>query len=61
MPITDSVLEQVEKIAVKDGATKGLHFKNRKGIEYKFDIDKEYEMLVQAYMVFCDLENVTKF
>jgi hypothetical protein len=37
VPITESVTEQVEKMAVKDGATKGLSFKNRKGIEYEFD------------------------
>ncbi len=29
MPITESVIEQVEKMAVKDRATKGLSFKNR--------------------------------
>ena len=48
MPITESVIEQVEKMAVKDGATKGLSFKNRKGIEYEFDNDEEYEMLVET-------------
>ncbi len=47
MPITESVIEQVEKMAVKDGATKGLSFKNRKGIEYEFNNDEEYEMLVE--------------
>jgi hypothetical protein len=47
MPITESVIEQVEKMAVKDGARKGLSFKNRKGIEYKFNNDEEYEMLVE--------------
>jgi hypothetical protein len=29
MPITESVMEQVEKMAVKEWATKGLSFKNR--------------------------------
>jgi hypothetical protein len=47
MLITESVIEQVEKMAVKDGATKGLSFKNRKGIEYEFDNDEEYEILVE--------------
>jgi hypothetical protein len=47
MPITESVIEQVEKMAVKDGVIKGLSFKNRKGIEYEFDNDEEYEMLVE--------------
>jgi hypothetical protein len=47
MPITESVIEQAEKMAVEDGATKGLSFKNRKGIEYEFDNDEEYEILVE--------------
>jgi hypothetical protein len=47
MPITESVTEQVEKMAVKDGVRKRLSFKNRKGIEYKFDNDEEYETLVE--------------
>ncbi len=29
------------------GAMIGLSFKNRKGIEYEFDNDEEYEMLVE--------------
>jgi hypothetical protein len=45
--ITESIIEQVEKVAVKDGGTKGLSFKNRKGIEYEFDNDEKYEMLVE--------------
>ncbi len=47
MPITESVINQVEKMAAKDGATIGISFKNRKGIEYEFDNDEEYEMLVE--------------
>jgi hypothetical protein len=47
IPITESVIEQVEKMAVKDGATKGLSLKNRKGIKYEFDNVEEYEMLVE--------------
>jgi hypothetical protein len=47
MPITEYVIEQVEQMADKDGAAKGVSFKNRKGIEYEFDNDKEYEMLVE--------------
>jgi hypothetical protein len=47
MPITESVIEQVEKMAVKDRASKGLSFKNRKGIEYEFENDEENEMLVE--------------
>ena len=47
MPVTDAVIKQVEEMAVKDGAIKGINFKDRKGIEYKFDNDEEYEMLVE--------------
>ncbi len=41
------VIKQVEEMAVKDGAVKGVNFKDRKGVEYKFDNDEEYEMLVE--------------
>jgi len=44
---TDAVIKQVEEMAVKDGAVKGISFKDRKRVEYKFDNDKEYEMLVE--------------
>ncbi len=47
MPVTDAVIKQVEEMAVKDGAVKGIYFKDRKGVEYEFDNDKEYEMLVE--------------
>jgi hypothetical protein len=47
MPVTDVVIKQVEEMAVKDGAVKGISFKDRKGVEYEFDNDEEYEMLVE--------------
>ncbi len=47
MSVTEVVIKQVEEMAVKDGAVKGINFKDRKGVEYKFDNDKEYEMLVE--------------
>jgi hypothetical protein len=47
MPVTDAVIKQVEEMAVKDGAIKGINFKGRKGLEYEFDNDEEYEMLVE--------------
>ncbi len=47
MPVTEAVIKQVEEMAVKDGAVKGIDFKDRKGVEYKFDNDKEYQMLVE--------------
>jgi len=34
-------------MAVKDGAIKGINFKDRKGLEYEFDNDEEYETLVE--------------
>ena len=47
MPIMESVIKQVEAMAVKDGAVIGINFKDRKGFEYKFDNNKEYEMMVE--------------
>ena len=47
MPVTDAVIKQVEEMAVKDEAIKGINFKDRKGLEYEFDNDEEYEMLVE--------------
>ena len=47
IPITDAVIRQVEAMAVKAGAVKGVNFKNRKGEEYEFDNDEEYKMLVE--------------
>ncbi len=47
MPVTEAVIKQVEEMAVKDGAVKGISFKDRKGVEYTFDNDEEYEMLVE--------------
>jgi hypothetical protein len=35
MPITESIIKQVEMMAVKGRVMKGLSFKNRKGIKYK--------------------------
>ncbi len=33
MPVTDAVMKQVEEMAVKDGAIKGINFKDRKGLD----------------------------
>jgi hypothetical protein len=46
MPVTEAVIKQVEEMAVKDGAVKGISFIDRKGVEYEFDNDEEYRMLV---------------
>jgi hypothetical protein len=48
MPITDSVIKKVEEMAVKDGAVNGISFKNRKGVEYMFDNEDEYETLMET-------------
>ena len=45
--VTELVIKQVEEMAVKDRAVKGINFKDRKGVKYEFDNDKEYEMLVE--------------
>jgi hypothetical protein len=47
MPITDSVIKKVEEMAVKDGAVNRILFKYRKGVEYVFDNEDEYETLMQ--------------
>ncbi len=47
MPITESVIKQVEAMAVKDGAVIGINFKYRKGFEYEFDNNEEYELMVE--------------
>jgi hypothetical protein len=48
MPVIEAVIKQVEKMAVKNGAIKGINLKDRKGVEYKFDNDEEYKMLVES-------------
>jgi hypothetical protein len=47
MPITDSVIKKVEEMDVKDGAVNGISFKNRKGVEYEFVNEDEYETLME--------------
>ncbi len=47
MPVTGAVITQAEEMAVKDGAIKGINFEDRKGLEYEFDNDEEYEILVE--------------
>ena len=40
MPVTEAVIKQVEEMAVKDGAVKGINIKDRKRVEYEFDNDE---------------------
>jgi hypothetical protein len=47
MPIMESVIKQVETMAVEDGAVIGINFKDRKGFEYEFDNNKEYKLMVE--------------
>jgi hypothetical protein len=47
MPVMELVTKQVEAMAVKDRAVKGINFKGRKGFEYEFDNDEEYKMMVE--------------
>jgi hypothetical protein len=47
MLITDSVIKKFEEMAVKDGEVNGILFKNRKGVEYVFDNEDEYETLME--------------
>ncbi len=47
MTITEFLTKQVNKMAAKDDAVKGLCFKNKKELGYKFDNGKEYKMLVE--------------
>ncbi len=46
MPVTEAVIIHAEEMAVKDGAVKGINIKDRKRVEYEFDNDEEYEMMV---------------
>jgi hypothetical protein len=34
IPVTVAVIEQVEEMAVKDGAVKGISYKDRKGVDW---------------------------
>jgi len=46
MPITESVIRQVDKWAKKDCAQSGLTFLNRNGLEYNFGDDDDQATLV---------------
>jgi hypothetical protein len=41
MSMTEAVMKQIKKWAMKDHAQNGLTFKNRNGEEYEFNDDKE--------------------
>jgi hypothetical protein len=46
MPMTESVMRQIDKWAKRDRAQNGLTFLNRNGMEYKFDDDDNQATLV---------------
>ncbi len=46
MPMTEAVMKQIKKWAIKDRAQNGLTFKNRNGKEYEFNDDKEDTLIV---------------
>jgi hypothetical protein len=48
MPMTDSVIKMVDSLGKKKRCKNGLSFKNRKGEEYTFDNDDEYEMIAEV-------------
>ncbi len=45
---TESVIRMVDKSGLKERCKNGLSFKNRKGEEYTFDNEDEYEMIAEA-------------
>jgi hypothetical protein len=48
MPMTDSLIKMVDSLGKKERCKNGLSFKNRKGEEYTFDNEDEYEMIAEA-------------
>ena len=45
--MTDSVIKMVNSLGKKERCKNGLSFKNRKGEEYIFDNEDEYEMIAE--------------
>ncbi len=48
MPMPDSVIRKISSIGKKERCKSGLSFKNRKGEEYVFDNEDEYDMKAKA-------------
>jgi hypothetical protein len=48
MPMTDSVIRRINSLGKKEQCKSGLSFKNRKGEEYVFDNEDEYDMIAKA-------------
>jgi hypothetical protein len=48
MPMTDSVIRRINSLGKKELCKSGLSFKNRKGEEYVFDNEDEYDMIAEV-------------
>jgi hypothetical protein len=48
MPMTDSVIRRINSLGKKERCKSGLSFKNRKGEDYVFDNEDEYDMIAEA-------------
>ncbi len=48
MPMTDNVIKMVDTLGKKERCKNRLSFKNRKGEEYIFDNEDEYEMIAKT-------------
>ena len=48
MPMTDNVIRRINSLGKKEHCKSGLSFKNRKGEEYVFDNEDEYDMIAEA-------------
>jgi hypothetical protein len=47
MPMTDSVIKMIDSLGKKERCKNRMSFKNRKGEEYTFDNEDEYEMIAE--------------
>jgi hypothetical protein len=48
MPMTNSVIRRINSLGQKERCKSGLSFKDRKGEEYVFDNEVEYDMIAEA-------------
>jgi hypothetical protein len=48
MPMTNSAIRRINSLGKKERCKSGLSFKNRKGEEYVFDNEDEYDMIAEA-------------
>jgi hypothetical protein len=48
MPMTNSVIRRIDSLGKKEWCKNGISFRNRKGEEYTFDNEDEYEMIAKA-------------